>query len=538
MRKLRLLAITATAVVGLAATTIDKDDLFEITKNIEIYVNVYKQLHYNYVDDIDPGELMRVGIDAMVGSLDPYTNFISENQIERYRLNKDDKFSGIGAEMGIVDGLFTVLEPFDGSPALAAGLRAGDQVTEIDGLSTAGKSLEEVNRIVRGAPGTDMALRVQRVGESGLLDIALTRGDVTMPNVPYSGIVKDHVGYVKLTTFTQGASANIKKAMEELKEEDPELSGLILDLRNNGGGLLAEAVDISSLWIPQDEVVVTTRGKVRDRDQTYKTRRTPYDLNIPIAVLINKKSASASEIVSGVVQDYDRGVLIGQRSFGKGLVQNQQEVGYNNRVKFTTHKYYIPSRRCIQSKEYENGEPVDIPVDRRSKFKTRNGRTVLDGGGVAPDIVMPAAEEGELLKALNKNHVIHKYVNQYVLSNDSITAAGSFRFDDYEGFVAFAKGLDWSYETEAEKKLAEVSEKVDESLAAEVAALKSKMQTAKANAYTSEKAMIVKAIEQDIVSRYFFQAGKAHQALNDDREVLKAVEVLTDAAQYKSILSL
>lgn len=538
MKKLRLLAITATAIVGLAATTIDKDDLFEITKNIEIYVNVYKQLHYNYVDEIDPGELMRVGIDAMVGSLDPYTNFISENQIERYRLNKDDKFSGIGAEMGIVDELFTVLEPFDGSPALAAGLQAGDQLTEIDGLSTVGKSLEEVNRIVRGAPGTDMVLKVKRPGEPALLDITLTRGDVTMPNVPYSGIVKDHVGYVKLTTFTQGASANIKKAMQKLKDEDPELKGMILDLRDNGGGLLAEAVDISSLWIPQDEVVVTTRGKVRERDQTYKTRRTPYDLDLPIAVLINKKSASASEIVSGVVQDYDRGVLIGQRSFGKGLVQNQQEVGYNSRVKFTTHKYYIPSRRCIQSKEYDNGEPVDIPIERRSEFKTRNGRIVLDGGGVAPDIAMPAVEEGELLKALKSNHVIHKYVNQFALANDSISSAGSYRFDDYDGFVAFAQDLNWSYETAAEKQLAELIASADESLIADITALKDKVIAAKALAYQKEKSTIVKAIEQDIVSRYYLQAGKAHQALNDDQEVLKAVEILTDETAYKSILGL
>lgn len=536
MRILKITAVTCAALLGIAATTVDRDELFEITKNIEIYVNVYKQLHYNYVDEIDPGELMRTGIDAMVSSLDPYTNFISENQIERYRLNKDDKFSGIGAEMDIVDDYFTVLEPYDGSPAIAAGLKAGDHIVSIDGLSTKGKSLEDVNRIVRGAPGSDMSLIIERPGEKEQFDITLTRGDVTKPNVPYSGIVKDHVGYIKLTTFTQGASANITKALKELKEEDPELSGVVLDLRSNGGGLLAEAVDISSIFIPQDEIVVTTRGKVRERDQTYKTRRTPIDLDIPVAVLINKRSASASEIVSGVIQDYDRGVLIGQKSFGKGLVQNQQEVGYNNRVKFTTHKYYIPSRRCIQGKEYENGVPVDIPDDRRSKFKTRNGRVVLDGGGVSPDIKMLAKEPGELLEALQENHVIHKYVNQYVQVHDSIPPAGSFTFDDYLGFVQFAKDAEWSYTTQAEKELQALAKTLDGHLEEDLEQLRTKVLATKAAAYTDEKVTIIKAIEQDIVSRYYLQSGKVHQALNGDEEVLAAVDVLNDPTRYNKIL--
>lgn len=534
-RLAKYVLVIAVATIGIAATTQDRDIYFEISKNIEIFVNTYKELAFNYVDEVDPNELMRVGVDAMVNSLDPYTNFISENQVERYRINKDGKYEGIGARMDVVDDYFTVLEPFENGPAMLAGLLAGDQILEIDGQSTYQRDLEEIRRIARGAPGTVMNLKVKRYDGSTEM-VELNRGDATQANVPYSGIVKDNVGYIKLTTFTGGAYMNISKALKKLRKEDPSLKGVILDLRNNGGGLLAEAVDICGLFVPQGELVVTNKGKVKDRDQPFKTRRTPQELDLPVAVLINKKSASASEIVSGVLQDYDRGVLIGQRSFGKGLVQNTSEVGYNNRVKLTTAKYYIPSGRCIQSVEYDNGEPVDIPDDRRSKFKTQNGRTVLDGGGVSPDVETTPVVPTELVSALQDQHMIFKYVNGWVAKHDKVDSTGQFSFTDYADFEAFLKKEKFAYETKAENHLKGLKEDVDGQYDAEITQLSKAIEKRKSTAMTDDKAQIVKLIEQEIVGRYYYEGGKAHQALNGDHEVLKAIEILNDDARYKSIL--
>ena len=535
-RSLKFVGFALILIGSLAATTIDNDKYFEITKNIEIFVNVYKQLNFNYVDEIDPGELMRIGIDAMVGSLDPYTNYISENQVERYRINTDNKYNGTGAVLSMVDDYYTVLEAFEDSPALEAGLIAGDQIRAIDGLSTYQKPLDDLNRIIRGAPGTDVNLSIYRPSTKESLEVVLTRGDVAIPNVPYSGIVRDNVGYIKLTTFTGGASKNIGKALNDLKEEDENLKGVIIDLRDNGGGLLIEAVDICGLFLPSNTLVVSNKGKVKDRDQSFKTRRAPMDVDIPIAVLINKSSASASEIVSGTLQDYDRGVLLGQRSFGKGLVQNTQEVGYNNRVKLTTSKYYIPSGRCIQGVEYDKGVPVDIPDERRSKFKTKNGRTVLDGGGVTPDVKLPAKEEGELLKALKEQHIIFKFVNEFVAKKDSISAAGSFQFEDYKSFTDFVKKIGFTYQTQAEKDMDQLKASTSEAFNKELKSLSQKIEKEKEAAFEKEKADIIKEIEQSIVGRYYFQAGKAHQALNNDSEVLEAIRILTTPSEYKAIL--
>ena len=535
MKKTKWVIGSVIVALGLTSATLVKDDYFEITKNIEIFINVFKELNYNYVDDLDPNELMRVGVDAMVGSLDPFTNYITENQVERYRLNEDGKYLGLGANLDVVDNFLTVLEVYENSPATEAGLRAGDRILVFDGLDMSGRSMDEVNQVIRGVPGSEVELQVTNKDGKDRRAITLNRGDVRIPNVPYSGIVKDHVGYIKLTTFTAGAGENIRKALKSLKEEDPQLTGVILDLRYNGGGLLAEAVDICNIFIPKGELVVTNRGKVIERDQPFLTRKEAVDTEIPVVVMINKRSASASEIVSGVLQDYDRGVLMGQRSYGKGLVQNTKEVGYNNRVKLTTSKYYIPSQRCIQSVEYKNGEPVDIPEERRSKFKTRNGRTVLDGGGITPDIKLEANEESELIKALQEQHIIFKYVNEYVEDIDSIAASGTFVFNDFEGFTDFVKKEKFTYQTEAEKTIIDLKEK-SKNLAPELDVLLSKIAAEKTQAFAKDREQIINEIEQQIVGRFYFEGGKAHQALNRDDEILQAVDLINDPKRYQSIL--
>lgn len=536
--KIKLVGLAGVVIVGMSMITLQNDKLFEITKNIEIFVNVYKTLNTDFVDELDPGELMSTGIEAMVGSLDPYTNYISESKIESYRLNNIGKYQGMGVVMQQVDDYVTIMEAYQDGPAMKAGLKAGDQIISINGQNTKGKSDDEVNAIAMGAPGTTMGLKVSRVGEPQPLEIELTRGETNIPNVPYSGRVADNIGYINLTTFTQGAYDNIKTALKDLKTEG-NLDGVVLDLRFNGGGLLAEAIDICNIFVEKDVEVVTTKGKVRDRDQSFKTRRPTVDPEIPVVVLINGRSASASEIVSGVMQDLDRGVLIGQRSFGKGLVQNTKDVGYNSKLKLTTSEYYIPSRRCIQAVEYQNGEPVDIADERRSKFKTKNGRTVLDGGGVTPDIKLPKPELSEFAQWLQDEHIIFKYVNQYVSNKDSIEAPGTYEFKDYSDFKNFVAAGGWKFTPAVSTEISKVltgDAKAKSTVRAELEKLAIDATASHANDIDTYQAEIARELEIEIVSRYYYQSGKAKHRLNGDTEIQEAISLLNDIERYKSIL--
>ncbi|MEL7222575.1 MAG: S41 family peptidase, partial [Bacteroidota bacterium] len=527
-------------ILGTAFTvSSEKDKYFEIIKNIEIFTNLYKEVNTNYVDEIDPGQLMRTGIEAMVGSLDPFTNYISEADIEGYRFLSEGKYRGIGTKNKIIGDYVTITELFKDQPADKAGLKPGDQIISVDGQSAVGRSMDEMNEIMRGFPGTTMNLVIRRPGESDDLNITLTRGDVKVPNVPYSGMVSENVGYINLSIFTQQAGRNIMKAFAELKEENGELQGLILDLRGNGGGLLQEAITISNIFIPRDEVVVTTRGKVEDWDRAFKTMNKAVDTEIPLAILVNKSSASASEIVSGVMQDYDRGILIGQRTYGKGLVQNTMDVGYNARVKITTSKYYIPSERCIQSVEYKDGEPVAIADDKRARFSTRNGRTVLDGGGVKPDIVLKAPASDGIVKALVDENIIFNFVTQWSLDHPTIDSTDTFRFTDFADFEKYLQQQAFEYESEAEKLLASLTEKANEedlNLTADIQALQQKINTAQNNELNKYKDVVIDLIEKDIAGRYYYQRGKVQIGLRNDPEVNEAISVLNDEKRYKEML--
>lgn len=537
----KLVALLLIASMAMSFSIYKNDKLYEISKNIEIFVKVYKELNNNYVDDLDPGKLMRTGIDAMVGSLDPYTNYISESQVESYRINTEGKYQGIGGVVKRIGDYVTIVEPYENSPLAEAGIIAGDQVVSINGQSTKGKSTEEVTQFVRGVAGTNLNLKINRPSTGENFDIALERGSVEIPNVPYSGIVRDHIGYISLTTFTPNASKNIRKAFNELKKEDENLKGVILDLRNNGGGLLREAISICNIFVPKGEEVVFTRGKVKERDRNFPTNMEPLDLEIPLVVMVNKKSASASEIVSGVIQDLDRGVILGQRSFGKGLVQNTMELGYNSRIKLTTSKYYIPSGRCIQGKEYEDGEPVDIPDSERAAFKTKNGRPVLDGGGVTPDIKLDAPKIPVVVKKLKEQDILFNYVTEYVKNKTAPEEIETIVFADFENFKSYVQEQDFEYKTDTEIKLEELQDAFDEdgyseTLQVEVEALKKKIETEKIGALEANQKDIINAIQEDISSRYFFQKGKAFQKLADDYEIDEAIKLLSDENRYKSIL--
>ena len=533
-------ALVSTFILGTAFTvSSDKDKYFEIIKNIEIFTNLYKEVNSNYVDEIDPGQLMRTGLEAMVGSLDPFTNYISEADIEGYRFIQEGRYHGIGTKQKKIGDYVTITELYKDQPADKAGLRPGDQFISVDGQSAVGRSLEELDEIMRGFPGTTMNLIIRRPGVNEEMNIELIRGDVEINNVPYYGMVSNDVGYINLSIFSRNAGRNILNAFKELKQDNPGMKGIIIDLRGNGGGLLNEAINISNIFIPRDEVVVTTRGKVKDWDRTYKTMNQPIDTEIPVAVLVNKGSASASEIVSGVMQDYDRGVLIGQRTYGKGLVQNTMEVGYNARVKITTAKYYIPSERCIQSVEYENGEPVAIADEKRAQFKTRNGRTVLDGGGVKPDIVLTPAEEKGIVKALVDDNMIFNYVTDWALAHPTIDSTDIFQFTDYAGFERYLQDQNFAYQSEAEKMLVTLAESAGEEsvdIDTEANLIRQKLDAAQAAKLAANKELIIRLIEKEIAGRYYYQRGKVQIGLRNDPEVKEAVSVLNDTGRYQSIL--
>ncbi len=541
-RKLKTIVLIISILSGLAAVTINNDKLFEISKNLEIFISVYKELNTNFVDELDPSTLMRTAINAMTNSLDPYTNFVSESEVESYWINEDEKYQGIGARTAFVEGKFKVLEAYQGGPSFNAGIKAGDEIIGIDGINIEGKTTVEINAVLRGIPGTEVNLKILPNGKTLPETKKLIRGEVNIPNVPYSGFVSDDIGYISLTVFTQNAGANIAKAFKELKAKQPNMSGVILDLRHNGGGLLHEAVNICNLFVPSGETIVTTKGKIKERDQVFKTLQAPLDLEMPLAILIDKRSASASEIVSGVIQDLDRGVLIGQRSFGKGLVQNTKELPYNARLKITTSKYYIPSGRCIQGVEYENGEPKDIPDHLRSKFKTKNGRIVLDGGGVTPDIKLNAREIYPVTKALLEQNMIFEYVNSYCVGRDSISKVGEFKFNEYDNFVQFVKSRYFTYELDAEKHLAKVKESLQsessKSFKDEVQKLQEKISSSKNNDFQIAKGQIINEIEKEIVTRYYFQKGKVQQTLDADPEVKEAILILKDSNKYKLLLGI
>ncbi len=527
-------------VAGLNAQNGTPGKYFEISKNLEIFANAYKEINHGYVDELDPGRLMRTGLDAMLEGLDPYTNYISETDIEGYRIQTDGKYNGLGASGKVMGEWVVITEILEHSPAQKAGLKVGDAIVSIDGQSAQNKTEAQVLEFIRGFPGTAVNLVVRRPGEAKDLKINLMREEVDVPNVPHTGIVAEGVGYINLTTFTRDAGDHVAAGVQQLKAQNPNLKGVILDLRDNGGGLLNEAVNVVNVFIPTGEIVVSTKGKVPEWDRIFRTMGPSVDQNIRVVVLIDKGSASASEIVSGALQDLDRAVLLGQRSFGKGLVQNTKELGYNARIKLTTAKYYIPSGRCIQAVRYKNGAPVDIPDSERARFKTRNGRPVLDGGGVTPDVFLPADTATGIVKALLDQNIIFDYVTQWALKHPTIDSIEVFNFGDWDEFTRYVQSRNFSYETVAEKKLKELQAAAASenfALTTDVQAIDAKIKAAKKDELTRNKPRIVREIEQDIVGRYYFQRGKVRKALKNDPEVEEAVKLLNDPARFDKILS-
>ena len=538
-KKGKLIILGLALMLGATAFTLNNGRYYEIAKNLEIFSNIYKEINMLYVDELDPGELMKTGVDAMLESLDPYTNYISESEIEGFRFRTMGKYKGIGARVVNFDKFPTIVSIYKDSPSDKAGLKVGDQFMNINGNDVANRTFDEVDEILKGSPGTVVACKIKRAGLSSPLDIELIRDDVVVDNVPYFGMVSDKVAYVSLTTFTQAAGANIKKALKELKETN-EVEGMILDLRGNGGGLLMEAVNISNLFIPKGELVVATKGKSPEWDKNFVTRGEVYDEDIKIAVLVNGRSASASEIVSGVIQDYDRGVIIGQKSYGKGLVQNTKDVGFNSKVKLTTAKYYIPSGRCIQSVEYKDGEPVDIPEDKRAQFKTKNGRTVLDGGGVLPDLILEKQTYDAFTQALIDQYEIFEFVNQHFAGVDSLPNLAEYKFEAWNDFKDYLNASNFEYKTASEKSLEALkadTEADNLEVQNQIKAIETSINKQKTAAIERNKMTIIDLIEKEVANKYGYQRGRTQMNLRNDKEVEFAIEVLMDTERYNKVLN-
>ncbi len=529
-------------ILGVAATGMQqKDRYFDITKNLEIFSNMYKELNSNYVDQIDPNQIMKVGIDAMLATLDPFTNYFSESQIEGFRFRNEEGEASSGLKVKKIGSELVITGIIEESPAHAAGLKVGDQIKAVNGETTEKRTAEDIMDIISGLPGSEMSLDIMRPGQKDILNMKIIRGGLDGKNVPYSGMVDENIGYISLTTFTRDAGRNVANSLRDLQTTSPGLKGVILDLRGNGGGLLREAINVCNVFIPADETVVTTRSKVVEADQEFKTRNEAVDQNIPLIVLIDKNSASASEIVSGVMQDLDRGVVIGQLSYGKGLVQNTFDIGYNAKIKLTTSKYYIPSGRCIQSVEYKNGERVHIPDDKRAKFKTRAGRTVLDGGGVQPDINMEDDKRPLIVQKLLDQDVIFNYVTQYCIGRDSIGGVETYRYTDFAGFSQFLNKNAFKFETRTDtliRNLKEVAseERYSPEVSGQVDNLKSTVEKEKSTQVKQHEKAILQAIEREILSRYYFETGLVRHQLKNDAELAEAIELLNSPQKYSTAL--
>jgi len=542
---------TTLVLLALAVTTFlafkkdPKDNAFEIAKNIDIFTTLYKEVNNYYVDEVNPNKIMRTGVDAMLKSLDPYTVYISEDQIEDYRTMTTGEYGGIGATVGTRNGKVIIVMPMENSPALKSGLKIGDEILQIGEVKVTGKPQSDISRLLKGQPDTEVELLIKHYGSTQTEKIKIKRERIKVDNIPFHGMVDEGIGYIYLSEFTQGAADAIRKNVEELKGKGAK--SIILDLRGNPGGLLHESVNICNLFLPKDIDIVFTKGKIAEWNKTYKSLRQPIDTDIPLVVLVNGRSASASEIVSGVIQDYDRGVLVGQRSFGKGLVQSTRPLTYNSQVKITVAKYYVPSGRCIQALDYssrdDQGKAAKIPDSLRRAFKTKGGRTVYDGAGLEPDVILEKDNLSPIAQSLVSKNLIFEYANEYALKNSQIKSAKEFALSDadYQVFVNWVKTKDYAYTTEMEKSYQELisaakKDKTYDLIQGDLNTLKGRISKNKEADLMTFKNEIRELLEEEICARYYLERGETEAKFDNDKELQEAIKILKNPSKYKEIL--
>ncbi len=546
-RKSRILILTMIVFLAGAGFTRLNDKHFEIVKSLDIFYSLFRELNLFYVDDPEPMELVETGINSMLNSLDPYTTFISESDMDDFNFMTTGNYGGIGSLIRQRDGQVIIADPYEGSPAAKAGLRPGDIILSVDGFKTKGADLSTVSEKLKGEPGTEVRLEVIKPGLEEVQTVKLQRERIQIKNVSYAGITPGGSGYIRLSNFTLGAGLEVEEAYRKLKNEK-EMDKLILDLRSNPGGLLIEAVRVCNIFLDKGELIVSTKGRIKDWDQDYYTTQEGLDTEIPLVVLVNRGSASASEIVAGAFQDLDRAVVVGQRTFGKGLVQTTRKLKYNTQLKVTTAKYYIPSGRCIQAVDYahrnEDGSVGNIPDSLISEFQTRNGRKVFDGGGITPDMVLNQENLSQVVIELYTQNLIFDFATQYLLEQPEEPENRVFKLTDeeYKNFIIFVSSRDFDYETESENKLKDLvatakREKYYGLAEAEFEALKSRLIHDNEKDLMAFKSEINQLLNEEIAGRYFLQSGRIATSVSEDIEINKADSLLKDTERYHSVLN-
>ncbi|SDK78533.1 carboxyl-terminal processing protease [Salinimicrobium catena] len=537
----RRLGVVATVLVLFFSTISFKADFFEIAKQLEIFTTLFKELNLNYVDETNPAELMDTAINAMLEDLDPYTHYWNEQEVQAARINNAGEYTGIGATVGIRNNKITIIEPYQDYPADKAGLKAGDEIIKIGDVTVADFT-EDAGELLKGAPNSRVELTYNRQGE--IKKTVLTRGAIEIKAVPFYKLIGDNTGYIVLSQFNRNASAETVQAFRELKEQGAEK--IILDLRGNPGGLLSEAINVANIFIPEGELITSTKSAVEKYNQTFFTTRKAIDSEIPLAVLINGRSASASEIVAGALQDLDRAVVIGARSFGKGLVQRPKDLTYGTQLKVTISRYYTPSGRCIQALDYQNrdeeGNAIRFSQEDYNEFKTRNGRKVYDGGGISPDIKLETSEYSSITNAILQQNSIFDYATDYYYSHDlSSPEALDLSQTDFNDFKKFLASTDFDYQTFTEKQLSELKkaaalEGFDDEIAQDYKEIEKTIQTSKQQAIEDKKEEIISLLSDEIIKRYFYKEGLYKYYVENNPEIRKARTVLNDPAEYNKIL--
>jgi carboxyl-terminal processing protease len=521
---------------------------FEIAKNLDIYYSLFRELNTFYVDEVDPGKLVKKSIDEMLQSLDPYTNYIAESDIEDFRFMTTGEYGGIGALISKHGDEIIISEPYEGFPAQKSGLRAGDILLEVSGKATKNMSTEDVSNLLKGSAGQTIQVKVQRYGEKKPIELNIVREKIVIDPISYSGMIDSVTGYIYLSSFTKDCAEKVKKTFLELKNVKGA-KRIILDLRGNPGGLLIESVSLCNIFLPRDQEVVSTKGKVSEWDKDYKTMENPVDTIIPVVVLVNRGSASASEIVSGTMQDLDRAVIIGSRTFGKGLVQTTRDLSYNTKLKVTTAKYYTPSGRCIQALDYthrnEDGSVGHVPDSLITEFSTKHGRKVFDGGGVLPDIKIDDKEFSNLSMSLIKQFKVFDFATKFRSENESISAIKDFKITDkiYNDFIAFVEGSNFTYTSETQQILTELKESAKNEKYLDLAEEQIN-QLAKTLAPDLDRDLlkfrdeVSEMLKSEIITRYYFQKGSSLAAIEGDEGVKKAIEILANKEEYNKTLKL
>ncbi len=540
MKKKILIPVIA---LGILFTTASfKNDFFEIAKQIEIFTTLFKELNMNYVDETTPAILMDKAIKGMLDDLDPYTVYWNEQDVEDARINNSGLYAGIGATARTKKDKILVVEPFKGYPADKAGLKGGDEIIQIGDIRIADFE-DDAGELLKGAPGSSVNITYIRQGKTSTT--SLTREAIEVNAVPFYELIEGDIGYIVLSKFNRRTTFETKSALEELKSQGAKK--IILDLRGNPGGLLNEAINVVNLFVPKGEVITTTKSVIEKYNKVYKTRNEPVDTEIPLVVLVNGRSASASEIVSGGLQDLDRAVIVGARSFGKGLVQRPKKLTYGTQLKVTISRYYTPSGRCIQALDYwnrdENGDPVRLDPKEYNEFKTKGGRTVYDGGGILPDIELETAKFSPITTALLKDNAIFDYATEYYYSH-TLENSDNFKFGeaDFQDFISFLKKNNFNYETTAEKEFAEALRRAeDDGLRDEISGsynqLMQSIDKAKQKELVSKKAEIMSLLSDEILKRYFYREGLYEYQVKNNPEILEAISVLQSPSKYDKILN-